>query len=54
VVQRIVSALGGTINVESELARGSCFMLRLPTAEYVGTPYRETTVAPEPVASVEG
>ena len=53
VVQRIATALGGTIAVESEPARGSCFMLRLPAAEHLAAPYTQAAVEPEAVVSAE-
>ena len=54
VVQRIATALGGTIDVESQPARGSCFMLRLPATEHSAIPYAQADFETVAVNSGEG
>jgi signal transduction histidine kinase len=44
VVQRIASAHGGTIDVQSEPAVGSCFTLRLPAVEHSATTSAQITI----------
>ncbi len=53
ITRQVVEALGGSIGVETEPGRGSCFWIDLPSGHPLGSPAQEAATAPLAVGGGE-